>query len=469
MSPLDPAGNAVKHGLSSKTSLPQHAHETIRLMELELTELHQPESDLETNAVKTLAVALWQKHEQDRLHALRVDHEILIADQLFDHQQNQKFLENHALLIKNPLFARDILAQTYLGAKFFHKIWTDIAESIGPNGSGMTLSQAWNAALSEQSSPNVQDIDTDGWWIFARFIAASPAPKEEIDEWLDRSGAKKSKTAARHAMFHWENAPNAGDAKADLLIRANDRKSYWAKRVDELAPIYQRDKQSFRSTASGQGLGDQKLMTEARLGLRYGTAAQRLVEKLERRLQALKSGRQLERHRRLQALERDQRREERLNQRKYSLKGLEAWEADQTVLNGPIPSAYEATQRQEFGVICHEETSENTPQDCELAEPVQASEISPQTVSLQSYISLVQNGLIDDSMDDLATREMLQSWPDSDFLDPRIPKARAALIMIQDREQAEYFINCFTLEKRTRLSKLAIQEKESDQVLQHAT
>ncbi len=87
-------GNAIKHGLSSKSHFPHHAQQLIAQIELDLDALYQPESDKERHALQELAVAYWQNQETDRFHQARIEKEARIAANLYDHQQIEKFHEN---------------------------------------------------------------------------------------------------------------------------------------------------------------------------------------------------------------------------------------------------------------------------------------------------------------------------------------------------------------------------------------
>ena len=51
------ASNALKHGLSSKKYLPAQALPAITLLELQLIELHQPETDEEEYVIHELSIA----------------------------------------------------------------------------------------------------------------------------------------------------------------------------------------------------------------------------------------------------------------------------------------------------------------------------------------------------------------------------------------------------------------------------
>ena len=441
-----PAGNAVKHGLSSKVYLPAHAQEPIGQIEEELIQIYSPESATESHIVRELSVAYWKRQEHDRLHSLRVEQEMKGAGELFDRQQQVKFQGDLFSLSQSPLLFCHVFGRTYLGAKFFRNLWSQISDSLSPNGSGMTLNQAWNAILSEQSPAHVQEIGSNGWWIFERFVASSPCPQEQIDEWLSQSGAKASKCAAHHANHHWQNAPDSGQSKTELQIRAKERLTYWSGVEDQLKPEYELEKNRFGMMSMGLGLGDKELMNESRLALRYWTTAQRIVEKLEGRLETLKKGRELQRHRVLQAELRETKQRERQNNRRYSKTGMELWEADQVQKFGPVPTAYESFKNLdviENGYLTETESFDhNVSKVAEtVAEPIEI--VQAQHLSVQRFMTLVQN----ESTLVEGVQVAFHEWPDEDFTDPTYEKAVRLLAEIVDEDEAVSFCLKFSAEQ----------------------
>ena len=228
------ASNALKHGLSSKKYLPEHALEAISQLEFELIELYQPETDNESHVVRELSVAYWQKQENDRIHSLAVENEIRISSDLFERQKLLKFHQDQAQWREFPQFGRDIFARTYLGAQYFQQIWSEIASSLSHDTSEMTLDQAWNAALIEKSFPNIQKINPDGWWIFARFIASSASPDLEIKDWIVRSGPISSLSAERMANQQLLKTPDPTLSKNELLKKALENTEIWTEIEDYL-------------------------------------------------------------------------------------------------------------------------------------------------------------------------------------------------------------------------------------------
>jgi hypothetical protein len=441
-----PAGNAVTHGLSGKVHMPVHAQESIRQIEAELIQMHRPESETESHIVRELSVAYWKRQEHDRLHTLKVEQEMENADDHFVHQQQVKFQGGLLSLRQDPQFFRDILGRTYLGAIYFRQLWSQISDSLNADGSGMTLNQAWNAALSEQSPAHVQEINSQGWWIFERFLASSLCPQEQTAEWLVQSGAKESKCESLHASHHLKNAPDSGQSKLELQIRANERVTYWSGVEDRLKPGYEMAKHRFGMMSMGLGQGDKDLMNDSKLALRYWTTAQRSVEKLEGRLDTLKKGRELQRHRLLQSEIRENNRRERQNNRRYNKAGMELWEADQVQKHGPIPTAYESFKNLDLienGYLTDSETfDQNVCKTPEIvSEPVEIDR--PQHLSVQSVMTPVQNGSHPSGSVPVAFHE----WPDRDFTDPMNETAYRLLAKIEDENDAISFCLEFSAEQ----------------------
>ncbi len=442
-------GNALKHGLSSKSHFPHHAQQLIAQIELDLDALYQPESDKERHALQELAVAYWQNQETDRFHQARIEKEARIAANLYDHQQIEKFHENQKLWNNSPQFARDLLGNTSLGALFFEKIWSDIAGSLESLNSQreMTLEQAWNAAQSEKSFADVARISSEGLWIFARFLALSNDPEAEISDWIERSHASSSKSAARQANQYRNHAPDPETAKMQLLAMAKERSAFWSDKARQLNLENDYEKTQFCQNACGLGLGNSKLMNEAQLALRYRNSTQVRVDKAIRRIEALQKGRELNRHRLLQANEREARRHERLNHRPYNLSEIENWEALQVQKNGPVPSAYESIQQRnlyESGFITDPETETDVETDAKTdsVESVQYS-------TVQSFEPKKQN----EHETTGAMSYSFMTWPDSEFRDPNVKRARVELQKITNESEAEQYCIHFNMELNRRRSK----------------
>ena len=446
------ASNALKHGLSSKKYLPVQALPAITLLELQLIELHQPETDEEEYVIHELSIAYWKKQENDRIHSLAVENENRIASDIFERQQFLKFHQDQAQWRQFPQFGRDILARTYLGAKLFQQIWAGIATSLSADVPEMTLEQAWNAALIEKSFPDIQKINEDGWWIFSRFLASSSSTEDEIKDWIVRSDATASRSAERLVNQQILKAPNPELSKTELLEKALENVEIWAEIEEYLSTKHDEEKAAFAQTAIGMGLGDEKLMAASKLALRYRTSAQTLVDKLQRRLDALCRGRERERHRLIQATERESRRQQKQNDRRYSQAGMELWEADQVAKNGPIPSAYESIQNRsvyEVGIPTRMDEETDFPEM--LQHPF-----------VQSYAAPVQNEI----QDWKTSGNIFQSWPDSDFTGPWNERARRLMSQIKGENEAQKCCDDFLNEKIRRLKMISdgiedVQEQQT--------
>ena len=196
----------------------------------------------------------------------------------------------------------------------------------------------------------------------------------------------------------------------------------------------------------GLGLGDKELMNESRLALRYSTTAQRIVEKLEGRLETLKKGRELQRHRVLQAELRETKQRERQNNRRYSKTGMELWEADQVQKFGPVPTAYESLKNLdviENGYLTETESFDhNVSKVAEtVVEPIEI--VQEQHLSVQRFMTLVQNesNLVE------GVQVAFHEWPDEDFTDPTYEKAVRLLAEIVDEDEAVSFCLKFSAEQ----------------------
>ena len=192
----------------------------------------------------------------------------------------------------------------------------------------------------------------------------------------------------------------------------------------------------------GLGLGDKELMNESRLALRYWTTAQRIVEKLERRLETLKKGRELQRHRVLQAELRETNQRERQNNRRYSKTGMELWESDQVQKYGAIPPAYESFKNLDLIENGYQTESEPVSKAPETeVEPIEISQ--SQHLTVQRVMTPVQN----ESNLLKGVQVGFHEWPDEDFTDPKNEKAFRLLAEIVDENEAVSFCLKFSAEQ----------------------
>ena len=135
--------------------------------------------------------------------------------------------------------------------------------------------------------------------------------------------------------------------------------------------------------------------------------------------------------------ERESRRQQKQNDRRYSQAGMELWEADQVAKNGPIPSAYESIQNRsvyEVGIPTRMDDESDFPEM--LQHP-----------SVQSYAAPKQNEIQESE----TPGNIFQSWPDSDFTGPWNERARTLMSQIKGEDEAQKCCDDFRNEKIRRL------------------
>ena len=133
MTAMKSASNAVKHGLTSLTFVPDHARDFVESIRIDLTSLHQPQTSDETSLVAELAVALWQNYEHDRRFYENKAYELSIADDLFAEQASAKCRDDLAGLRTSPGLNQFRLTESYLGSVHLQGLFQSVLTTLSQN------------------------------------------------------------------------------------------------------------------------------------------------------------------------------------------------------------------------------------------------------------------------------------------------------------------------------------------------
>ena len=303
--------NAVRHGLSSSLHVPEERIRFVEHIRMELIHTHQPKSAEERDCISELALARWKLSECDRQMDLRAQSELLQAGIIFDRQMIDQFETDEKLWHSNPRFRRDLLGQSFHGASLFEQLWSEILHSLHSKIQNISLQQARNMAMLLGSSWKIHELSLDGHWLFSRFLKMESSPAQTIIWWTHSSDTIAVAGDTKVLDHHLFSSPDKSICLKELKERATQEQKFWRLRKRDLEMEYATRRKQFIEMSMGTGLGDPKLVNEARLGLRYQITAQNRADKLLRRLDGLKRQRGLLEHRAKQAEEREARRQER--------------------------------------------------------------------------------------------------------------------------------------------------------------
>ena len=326
--PQGPAKNAIRHGLTSTTHVPDKRMEQVEIIRSELTRIHEPQTAEERDCIHELALVRWKTFENERLHQLRIKTEAAMAGDIFDRQMVDRFEADEALWKANPRFRMDLLGRTLHGAALFVQLWTEIQSALNSKVQRMTLPQAKTMALLLGSSWKVQDLSDNALPLLGRYLKLEADPPETLKMWVEASGSDAIAGDIKLIKHHYQSSPEKIVCHKELLTRVSTEVQNWTSRKRNLEMEYATQRTRFIEMAAGTGLGDPKLTTDARLALRYQITTENRADKLVRRLDGLKRHRALLEHRQAAAAEREARRQAKLEQSIVVMPTEEQIEAD---------------------------------------------------------------------------------------------------------------------------------------------
>jgi hypothetical protein len=278
-----PAGNAVRHGLSSLRHMPKGRESELGPIELDLIESRQPETPEQLEIVHELAFAMWQKGEHERVMIQEAEKLSEKSGDLFDQKALEDYQKLHKLWLENPIKYTDSMIESKLGAEHFTEIWQIIVNCL-KDGLGLTLQTAISAIRTEGCSPSPHTIYGEGIWIMNRAMAFKPNREEFIKEWLEQVDAGNSHDALIRANKISLSIPESQEAFDQLCERAVDRLNHWTDVLDELSNQYNENRQNFISQYSVTVMCSEELEKQALRLHRYRVFTENRIKELNKRL-----------------------------------------------------------------------------------------------------------------------------------------------------------------------------------------
>ena len=284
------ASNAVKHGLTSRSFVPDHARAFVEEIRQDLTALHNPQTREETNLVAELAVARWQNYEHDRRFYEREAYEKSIADGLFMDQATDKCRQNLAGLPTSPMLNQFRLAQSYLGVLHLQSFFQTAVATLSEN-LPISFQQITNCVNAMGDDWRLETLSSQAGHLMRLHLALVENPEEEIAQWVAESQPASEVRASQLAHYHHAHAPDAATARADLLARLGRELAKLTEQVEPLRQQFEEQRSLFQGAYAGFGLQDPKATRAAMLAMRYRTAAYNRLARLEKELETLQKDR----------------------------------------------------------------------------------------------------------------------------------------------------------------------------------
>ena len=287
----NPAGNAVRHGLAGTRHVPKEALEQLQQIEADLIAIKNPETNEDYETVRDMSVAMWQVGEHHRQYVEHLAMQQARAEEIFATKAKESFRTLLTDWQADPSGNIDAMSHSYLGAKHLAEIWKAVAESLGPDGVGISQEMTCAAVMAEGVSPSPDKIYGDGAWIIKRYLASTSSPVESVAEWVDHFGLRKSKNVVDRAEKVYLSAPDAGTSAHELHKRAQEKYQYWDNLMQKRRKDYDLAKVQFAQANAGNGMGDKEMENQVRLMHRYRTAAQNRVDRFDRKLKNVQNER----------------------------------------------------------------------------------------------------------------------------------------------------------------------------------
>jgi len=284
------ASNAVKHGLTSRTFVPDHAREFVESIRLDLTALHQPQPGEESNLVAELAVALWQNYEHDRRFYERESYEKAAADGLFLDQATDKCRDDLAGLRTSPMLHRIRLSHSYLGTLHLQGLFQSTMATLSQE-MPVSFQQITDCINAMGEDWRLETLSGSASYLMGLHLALVENPEAEIDQWMTQSQPASAERAGQLARYHHAQAPSAEKARTLLLARLARELADVDGRLDQLKEQFEERRRLFKAANAGFGLHDPKATRAAMLAMRYRTAAYNRSARLEKELDRRKKER----------------------------------------------------------------------------------------------------------------------------------------------------------------------------------
>ncbi|MBI1323694.1 hypothetical protein GC170_10985 [bacterium] len=292
--PAGRAANAIKHGFCAVKYVSDKLSALADRIRIELMRIHDPCTDEEIDTIEDLALAKAHLQHIESAWDKTADQDASKARDHYRRQSISQFRNDLNFWADAPATNLETIGRTFGGAEYFVRLWTGIVESLAPGGPGLTFDQASKAALSKGSHWEISLMNSSGAWIMTRFVRTAIDPAGELCKWIATSGGSTDRSRAE---WYLERTPDRAASRAELAAEAALQLERWSKRLKELRQDYETKSDTAAECFMGILPGDRTQTDKFRLHLRYLTGARNQVERCQKRLDALKKGRNLAAHR----------------------------------------------------------------------------------------------------------------------------------------------------------------------------
>jgi len=281
------ASNALKHGLTSLTFVPDHARDFVESIRIDLTSLHQPQTSDETSLVAELAVALWQNYEHDRRFYENKAYELSIADDLFAEQASAKCRDDLAGLRTSPGLNQFRLTESYLGSVHLQGLFQSVLTTLSQN-LPISFQQITDCINAVGEDWRLDTLSTQAGHLMGLHLALVENPETEINQWVAQSQLLSQERAELLARHHHAQAPSAEKALAELTAKLGRELARVAGRISHLKEQFDERRRLFKAASAGFGLHEPRGIRAAMLAMRYRTAAYNRSERIQKELEKRK-------------------------------------------------------------------------------------------------------------------------------------------------------------------------------------
>ena len=284
------ASNAVKHGLTSRTFVPDHARAMVEEIRLELAAVHEPKSGEENQLVAELAIALWQNYEHDRKFYERQAYEETIADTVFNDQAQNAFESHLKNLPTTPLLLHRRLTESCLGSLHLQGLFQSALEALS-NDHPLSFQQITDCMNAIGLDWRLDSLSAGAGPLMGLHMALVDDPEKEILQWLEASQPRSPQRAESVARHYHAQAPNTEVARRELLTRLGAELEQVTSRIHTLEEAQEHRRRLFKSANAGYGLDDPRATRSAMLAQRYRTAAFNRSVRIQNELKSLQAER----------------------------------------------------------------------------------------------------------------------------------------------------------------------------------
>lgn len=293
----NPAANALKHGFCAAKILSPETLARADAIRAELTEIHEPWSAEETDAIAQIALARAQQYDLELAMRHKVADEKAGAAELYERTAQGRFHADLARFQENPALHFGLLGMTWHGSDWLEKLWRRLSGELAPDPAGnpacLPFALACEVATALGAPWQVDQAGPESGRIMALSVRIAPDPDAALELWVDRSkaldGPKFARLRAKKFLDQTPADPAA--ATAELATKAADECGRWSLQAKALRANYETARDTAAEAAVGTGSGDAQLEIEFRLLSRYLTSARNRADRLQRRLDGLKKDR----------------------------------------------------------------------------------------------------------------------------------------------------------------------------------